>query len=143
MTTTSTRRLVSVDLEATKQALAEKGDDVTLELPDGDDVAGTITSVGKVAEKNVTADDDDPPATIEVRIALKRSRGRAARPGAGRRQLREAARRERAHRPGHRAAGAPGRRVRRRGADGHAAARRAGRDRACTPTASSRSTAPA
>ena len=75
MTTTSTRRLVSVDLEATKQSLAERGDDVTLELPDGDEVDGTIKSVGKVAEKNVTADDEDPPATIEVQIALKRSRG--------------------------------------------------------------------
>lgn len=75
MTTTSTRRLVSVDLEATKQSLAERGDDVTLELPDGDEVDGTIKRVGKVAEKNVTADDEDPPATIEVQIALKRSRG--------------------------------------------------------------------
>ena len=75
MTTTATRRLVSVDLEATKQSLAEQGDDVSLELPDGDDVEGTITSVGKVAEKEATADDDDPPATIEVQISLKRARG--------------------------------------------------------------------
>ena len=75
MTTTATRRLVSVDLEATKQSLAEQGDDVSLELPDGDDIEGTITSVGTVAEKEATADDDDPPATIEVQISLKRSRG--------------------------------------------------------------------
>ena len=75
MTTTATRRLVSVDLEATKQSLAEQGDDVSLELPDGDDIEGTITSVGKVAEKEATTDDDDPPATIEVQISLKRSRG--------------------------------------------------------------------
>jgi len=75
LTTTATRRLVSVDLEATKQSLAERGDDVSLELPDGDDVEGTITSVGKVAEKEATGDDEDPPATIEVQISLKRSRG--------------------------------------------------------------------
>ncbi len=75
LTTTATRRLVSVDLEATKQSLAERGDNVSLELPDGDDVEGTITSVGKVAEKEATADDENPPATIEVQISLKRSRG--------------------------------------------------------------------
>ncbi len=75
MTTTSTKRLVSVDLPATKQSLAEEGDDVTLELPDGDEAQGTITSVGTVAEKKATASDEDPPATIEVQIAFKRPRG--------------------------------------------------------------------
>jgi multidrug efflux pump subunit AcrA (membrane-fusion protein) len=66
---------VSVDLEATKLSLAHAVVDVTLELPDGEDIEGTITSVGTVAEKQATTDDDDPPATIEVQISLKRSRG--------------------------------------------------------------------
>jgi peptidoglycan hydrolase-like protein with peptidoglycan-binding domain len=74
LTTTSTRRLVSVDLEATKQSLAERGDAVTLELPDGDEVGGTVTSVGRVAERAASANDEDPPATIEVQIALERAR---------------------------------------------------------------------
>lgn len=75
MTTTSTRRIVTVDLEATKQALAAKGDQVSLEMPDGKDAKGTITSVGRVAEKNATTDDSDPPATIEVLIRLNASTG--------------------------------------------------------------------
>jgi hypothetical protein len=75
MTTTSTRRIVTVDLEATKQALAAKGEQVSLEMPDGKDAQGTITSVGTVAEKNVTSEDSDPPATIEVLIRLNRSTG--------------------------------------------------------------------
>ena len=75
MTTTSTRRIVTVDLGATKQALATKGEQVSLEMPDGKDAKGTITSVGTVAEKNATADDSDPPATIEVRIRLNASTG--------------------------------------------------------------------
>jgi peptidoglycan hydrolase-like protein with peptidoglycan-binding domain len=75
MTTTSTRRIVTVDLEATKQALAAKGEQVSLEMPDGKDAEGTITSVGTVAEKNATADDSDPPATIEVLIGLDASTG--------------------------------------------------------------------
>jgi peptidoglycan hydrolase-like protein with peptidoglycan-binding domain len=75
MTTTSTRRIVTVDLEATKQALAAKGDQVSLEMPDGKDAKGTITSVGTVAEKQATTDDNDPPATIEVRIRLNASTG--------------------------------------------------------------------
>jgi peptidoglycan hydrolase-like protein with peptidoglycan-binding domain len=75
MTTTSTRRIVTVDLEATKQALAAKGEQVSLQMPDGKDAKGTITSVGTVAEKHATADDSDPPATIEVLIRLNESTG--------------------------------------------------------------------
>lgn len=75
MTTTSTNRIVAVDLEATKQALAREGAAVTVQLPDDSDVAGTIVRVGKVAEKNATPQDEDPPATIELVIRLTTSAG--------------------------------------------------------------------
>jgi hypothetical protein len=73
--TTSTRRIVTVDLEATKQALARRGGKVAVALPGGENVAGSITEVGKVAERKATAQDEDPPATIEVSIRLERSAG--------------------------------------------------------------------
>jgi peptidoglycan hydrolase-like protein with peptidoglycan-binding domain len=71
----TTRREVTVDLEATRQQLAREGASVTVELPDGETARGRITDVGTVAERVA----EDAEATIEVTIAL---RGRAAR-GAG------------------------------------------------------------
>lgn len=75
MRTSSTKRTVVVNLETTKQDLAKKGAAVTVELPGGDEVVGTITRVGKVAQRRVTRQDGDPPATIEVVVKLKRSAG--------------------------------------------------------------------
>lgn len=75
MTTTSTERIVAVDLETTKQDLASKGAVVAVELPDGDDVRGTIVRVGKVAQEKPTPQDEDPPATIKIVIKLKQSAG--------------------------------------------------------------------
>jgi peptidoglycan hydrolase-like protein with peptidoglycan-binding domain len=68
----TTRREVTVDLEATRQSLAREGARVTVDLPDGRTVRGRITDVGKVAEQ---PPDDEGEATIEVKIAL-RARGR-------------------------------------------------------------------
>src|SRR5829696_7308471 len=73
----STRREVTVDLDATRQGLVREGDDVTVELPTGREVRGRIADVGKVAEQ--PAGDDGGDATIELTIALH---GKAAR-GAG------------------------------------------------------------
>jgi peptidoglycan hydrolase-like protein with peptidoglycan-binding domain len=70
----STKRQVTVDLEATRQELAHKGDKVTVGLPTGDSADGKIVEVGKVAEQPPGEDAGDP--TIEVTIAL---RGKAAR----------------------------------------------------------------
>ena len=69
----STRREISVDLEADRQDLVRIGDGVTVELPDGRTARGRVTDVGKVATQP-RSEDEDP--TIEVTIAL---RGRAAR----------------------------------------------------------------
>jgi len=70
----STERRVTVDLVATRQRLARKGDAVTVELPTGESARGRIVSVGKVAEQPASEEDGDP--TIEVTIEL---RGKAAR----------------------------------------------------------------
>jgi hypothetical protein len=76
MTAASTTQVVTVDLEATRQELVHEGDTVTVDLPGGDEVEGTITSVGKIAESDAAAaggeggegGESDP--TIEVTIHL-------------------------------------------------------------------------
>jgi peptidoglycan hydrolase-like protein with peptidoglycan-binding domain len=70
----STRREILVDLEATRQQLARKGDRVTVELPTGENARGRIAEVGKVAEQ--PSGEEGGEATIEVTITL---RGKAAR----------------------------------------------------------------
>jgi peptidoglycan hydrolase-like protein with peptidoglycan-binding domain len=69
----STRREVTVDLEADRQELARAGDDVTVELPDGNTVRGRVSEVGKVATQPAS---QDAEPTIEVTIALHRRTGR-------------------------------------------------------------------
>jgi peptidoglycan hydrolase-like protein with peptidoglycan-binding domain len=49
MKTTSTKQLVKVELDVTKQSLVRAGDAVTVTLPSGDDVKGRIRTVGRVA----------------------------------------------------------------------------------------------
>lgn len=73
LTVTSTRRIVHVDLEADKQDLATKGDRVTVELPGGRRVTGTVSSVGSVAERTggqQTAGQQDQKTTVDVEITL-------------------------------------------------------------------------
>jgi len=76
LTTTSTKRIVTVDLKTTQSDLAEDGAGVRVEMPDGKDVAGTIVSVGRVAQRRPAGQgDEDPDATIKLIIRLKRSSG--------------------------------------------------------------------
>jgi len=73
MDTSSTKRVVTIDLEANKQSLVKRGDRVTVELADGSTVGGRITSVGSVAESETdpqSGEATDP--TIEVTIKLAR-----------------------------------------------------------------------
>ena len=74
LTGTSTSRVVQVDLDATKQSVAETGDKVDVKLPDGRVTPGTIASVGTVAQTKGQGDNakrvvavtitlDDPSAT--------------------------------------------------------------------------------
>ena len=71
-----TERRVTVDLEATRQSLAREGDSVTVELPTGRTVGGSIVAVGKVAEQPPGEDAGEP--TIEVTIALRGKRARGS-----------------------------------------------------------------
>ena len=48
--TTSTRLVVAVQLEASKQSEARDGEAVTVVLPDGETVDGTVTAVSAVAQ---------------------------------------------------------------------------------------------
>jgi hypothetical protein len=67
----STKRVITVNLDARRQRLARMGDKVTVEMPEGDTATGRITDVGTVATK--ASQDADP--TIEVKVEL---RGKAA-----------------------------------------------------------------
>ncbi|GAA3925091.1 peptidoglycan-binding protein [Actinomadura viridis] len=67
LTYTGTVRQVSADLDVQYQRLARKGARVTIELPGGGTVKGTITSVGKVAKEG----EDDRPTTVEIGIAVR------------------------------------------------------------------------
>jgi peptidoglycan hydrolase-like protein with peptidoglycan-binding domain len=76
--TSSTRRVVTVALEADMQSLVGKGDKVTVELPDGSTVNGRITSVGKVAESEQdpqSGEQGDPTIPLEIRLAAGSTTG--------------------------------------------------------------------
>jgi peptidoglycan hydrolase-like protein with peptidoglycan-binding domain len=68
LTTTSTRKIVSVPLETAYAELARVGAKVEVELPSGDRVDGRVTSVGKVATLPAGDDVDASDATVEVTI---------------------------------------------------------------------------
>jgi peptidoglycan hydrolase-like protein with peptidoglycan-binding domain len=76
--TSSTKRVVSVELEASLQDLAHEGERVEVELPGGGFARGRITRVGRVA-REVEGDSADPGAepqlVIDVTIELRRKRG--------------------------------------------------------------------
>jgi peptidoglycan hydrolase-like protein with peptidoglycan-binding domain len=69
MQVTGTARLVSVQLDAVRQALATVGAKVRVTLPDASTSAGTILEVGTVATRDADAG-ADAPATITVKISL-------------------------------------------------------------------------
>lgn len=69
----STRREITVDLDADRQELAREGEDVTIDLPNGRSARGRITDVAKVAERPAS---EDAEPTIAVTIVM---RGRAGR----------------------------------------------------------------
>jgi peptidoglycan hydrolase-like protein with peptidoglycan-binding domain len=52
LSATSSRRVVSVDLDATERDLVETGMSVQVELPDGSTTAGTVADIGRVAESS-------------------------------------------------------------------------------------------
>jgi hypothetical protein len=73
METSSTARIVAVDLDADKQSLVRAGDRVGVDLPDGSTIRGRIASVGKVAQSTQDPDTGEQGTpTIEVRVTLAR-----------------------------------------------------------------------
>src|SRR4029453_7404441 len=68
----STTPDVTVALDTSFQAVVAAGDTVSVDLPDGRSVDGTIASVGRVASPDDSAASG---ATVEVTIELEQSRG--------------------------------------------------------------------
>ncbi|WP_433462697.1 peptidoglycan-binding protein [Spirillospora sp. CA-128828] len=68
LTVAGTKRVVHVDLDADKQDLAKEGAKVSVELPGGATVKGTISEVGSVAE--TTGSGQDKQTTVGVDISL-------------------------------------------------------------------------
>jgi hypothetical protein len=69
---TSTKREITVDVEADRQELARAGEGVTVDLPNGRSARGRVTDVAKVAEQPAS---EDAEPTIAVTIVM---RGKAA-----------------------------------------------------------------
>jgi peptidoglycan hydrolase-like protein with peptidoglycan-binding domain len=76
--TSSTKRVVTIELDATMQSLARKGAGVEVTLPDGAPVRGRISNIGRVA-REVESSSTDPNAeqelVIDVTVELKSKRG--------------------------------------------------------------------
>jgi Putative peptidoglycan binding domain len=80
--TTSTRRVVKVELDVAKQASARRGDSVRVTLPGGATVGGRITRVGHVAHAKSGSGgggagdaSGDQELVVDVTIALRSARG--------------------------------------------------------------------
>ncbi|HEV2776696.1 MAG TPA: peptidoglycan-binding protein, partial [Solirubrobacteraceae bacterium] len=71
----SRRRVVIARLGASRQAQVRRGQRVRVTLPDGSEVSGRVTRVGRVAQ----AGKDDAEASVELRVALLGKRARRAR----------------------------------------------------------------
>jgi multidrug efflux pump subunit AcrA (membrane-fusion protein) len=69
MTATSNRRVVSLDLDASDVELVSAGDAVTVELPDGTTVDGTVVAIGRVADSS-TDQQGNTSTTLPVTISL-------------------------------------------------------------------------
>jgi hypothetical protein len=76
--TTSTRLVVTVDLSASSQSEARVGEHVTVEMPDGKTVAGTICAVSSVAQSSSGGSGSGSSgSTIPVTVTLSGRRSGA------------------------------------------------------------------
>jgi peptidoglycan hydrolase-like protein with peptidoglycan-binding domain len=76
--TSSNKRVVTVELEASLQEMAHKGDRVEVTMPDGSLARGRITGVGRVARELESSSSDpnaEPQMVIDVTIELRSERG--------------------------------------------------------------------
>jgi peptidoglycan hydrolase-like protein with peptidoglycan-binding domain len=74
LSTTSTHRVVTINLDAADQRSAQVGAKAPVELPDGTTVRGRVESVGRVATAASGQDAGGDP-TIEVTVKLTSKRG--------------------------------------------------------------------
>jgi Putative peptidoglycan binding domain len=79
-TGTSTRRDVSVQLDAAQQSEVKAGDRVTITLPDNSTTPGVVTSIGKVAtapsnNQNSGGGSSSPTIDVDVRLLDPRAAG--------------------------------------------------------------------
>jgi peptidoglycan hydrolase-like protein with peptidoglycan-binding domain len=78
---TSTRRVVEVELEVSKQSLVRRGAGVRVMLPDGGEVSGRIASVGRAARSKggggagAEGGGEDEEPVIDLTITLRSARG--------------------------------------------------------------------
>jgi peptidoglycan hydrolase-like protein with peptidoglycan-binding domain len=73
LTATSTRRVVSVDLDVAQQSQVKRGDAVTVTLPDQSTTPGVVTKIGSVATTPTDGGDGSSNTpTIEVTVRLRR-----------------------------------------------------------------------
>jgi peptidoglycan hydrolase-like protein with peptidoglycan-binding domain len=76
--TSSTRRVVTVELDAGLQSLARAGDRVEVTLPDQSTVRGRISDVGSVAREKESSEADpaaEQELVIDVTVRLRSARG--------------------------------------------------------------------
>lgn len=67
---TDTTRGVSVALDVAKQALVKNGDSVSVQLPNGATVQGTVTSVASVAKSSGAGSGGSSTTTIDVTVGI-------------------------------------------------------------------------
>jgi len=70
METTSTARIVTVELDARRQDLVSEGDTERVTLPGGGTVEATVTDVGKVAK--AASEEVDPTITVTLKLTSAR-----------------------------------------------------------------------
>jgi len=74
LTGTSTRRIVSVDLDVNQQSDVKVGNRVIITMPDGSTTPGVVASVGRVATGGGGQGDSKESATIAVTVTLDHPR---------------------------------------------------------------------
>jgi hypothetical protein len=70
LTTTSTRKIVTVAMPTSKATLAHEGDRVQVELPSNKVVDGRVSDVGRVAMTSSKGDSGTADATLEVTVRI-------------------------------------------------------------------------